>query len=94
MENQIDWSKANLEDYELASKIVKRANRIKGFGKVNAMSLQMDIIAVHISGCELKLKELLDSALADFAHDICGIIHNIDRDNGELLNCFLPRYAK
>ena len=93
MEKQIDWSKASLEDYEVVSKIVKRASNIQGFGKVDGPSLQMDIVATHVSGCKLKLKELLGANLADFAHDICGIIHYIDRTTGELQDCFLPRYA-
>jgi len=90
---RIDWSKASIEDYELAKKIVKRAINIRGFGPVDGTSLQMDIVATHISGCKLKLQELLDAALFDFAHDICGIMHHIDRTTGKLQNCFVPRYA-
>ena len=93
MKTEINWSRASMQDYELAKKIVERTSNIKGFGKVDFMSLQMDIVATHISGCKLRLQELLEAELSDFAHDICGIIHHIDRGNGKLKNCFVPRYA-
>ena len=92
MENQIDWSKASIEDYALVSEIVKRASKIPGF-EIKAKNLEMDIIATHISGCRLKLQELLDSMTGDFLHDICGIVNHIDRNTGQLQECFLPRYS-
>ena len=91
MNKQIDWSKASIQDYKIARDIVKRAN--DELGGVDIMSLQMDIIATHISGCKLKLKELLNANVGDFLHDICGIAGHIDRTTGKLQDCFLPRYA-
>lgn len=93
MEKQIDWSKATIQDYKLAKDIVARANNIQGFGKVDAMSLQMDIVATHISGCKLKLLELLKADAGNFLHDICGIMRHLDRTTGELQDCFVPRYT-
>ncbi len=97
MENQIDWSKASLQDYKLAKKIVKRASdemnsRGVGIG-LDEFSLQMDIIATHINGCKLKLKELLAADTGNFLHDVCGIIRHLDRTTGKLIDCFVPRYA-
>ena len=54
---------------------------------------QMDLTAAHANGCPLDLDKL---ALADdfnFAHDVFGIRRHLDRDTGQLLNCFLPRCA-
>jgi len=94
MAKQIDWSKASIQDYEDANKIVKRAkNEIYILDNIDAMSLQMDIVATHISGCKLKLKELFEAAAGDFLHDVCGIMRHLNRKTGELQDCFLPRYA-
>lgn len=92
MNKQIDWSKASIQDYKTVRAIVKRAN--DELGGVNVMSLQMDIIATHVSGCKLKLGKLLESNMSDFLHDICGIANHINRTTGELQNCFLPRCAE
>ena len=89
----IDWSKATIKDYEFARDIVARANNIKGFGKADVMSLQMDIVATHISGCKLKLQELLSAEVGNFLHDVCGIMRHLDRTTGKLQDCFVPRYA-
>lgn len=88
----IKWNKATIEDYELAGKIARRA--AKELGKnIDYKTIVMDVVAAHISGCRLKLKDLLKADRFNFLHDICGINENLDRETGDLLNCFLPRYA-
>lgn len=87
----IEWNKASKEDYELVAQITKRAN--EAVPDLNRWSLEMDIIATHICGCPLKLTELLEADNGNFFYDILGIRQHIDRDTGELQNCFLPRYA-
>jgi len=57
------------------------------------MDLMMDLEAVHAT-TPLRLADLLAADRENFSHDICGIQCNIDRETGELQNCFLPRYAK
>lgn len=89
----IDWDKASIDDYKLAKKIVDRATKEVCFLEVDPQSLQMDIVAIHISGCKIRLKELLASAKSDFFHDVAGIHRHIDRETGKLMDCFLPRYA-
>lgn len=91
MRKQIDWSKINAVDSELVLKIVERAAIL--IPDVNRGSLQMDIIATHVSGCRIKLQKLLDAKSFDFYHDVCGIMQHINRTTGKLQNCFLPRYA-
>ncbi len=92
---QIDWGKASIEDYKLAKQIVLRAEKeLAEYGGIkDKMSVQMDIVATHISGCKLKMQELLEAKTFDFLHDVCGIMQHIDRTTGKLQNCFLPRYA-
>lgn len=86
----ITWNTSK-EDYLLINKIVDRALSL-GL-KRDKMSLDMDICAAH-EKCPLRLEELLIADVFDFAHDIVGIINNLNRETGELENFFLPRYAK
>lgn len=53
----------------------------------------MDLMAVHEHGCPLKLTELLNAENFDFAHDVFGINHHLNRKSYQLEDCFLPRYA-
>jgi len=90
----VDWGD-NEEDFILQAKIGKRASELVerlGF-KCNQMELMMDIGACHSNGNPLRLADLLESDDANFAHDVFGIRENIDRRNGKLMNCFVPRYS-
>jgi hypothetical protein len=87
----INWKKATICDYEIASKIVKRA--LKRLPGRDFMALEMDIIATHICGCPLDMEKFLRAKDFDFLHDICGINRHLDRKTGKLKDCFLPRCA-
>ena len=87
----IDWAKGTKAEIELASDIAKRAVKLLGSGEV--LTFAMDIQACHTNGCCLKLVDLLIAKNGDFLHDVCGINQHIDRETGELKDCFLPRYA-
>ena len=87
----IDWAKGTKAEIELSSKIAKRAVKLLGRGTV--VMFTMDIQACHTHGCCLKLVDLLRASDGDFLHDVCGINRYMDRDTGELKDCFLPRYA-
>lgn len=54
----------------------------------------MDITAVHLNGNPLRLKELLAADDFNFFHDLYGIREHVDRDTGELKDCFVPLYSK
>jgi len=84
----------SLETMHLISKIAKRAVEFaaKDDDKIDFISLDMDITAAH-NHCPLKLTELLEANEFNFCHDVFGIRNHINRDTGELQNCFLPRYA-
>lgn len=89
----INWniSKQDLEEIELICK--------KGFSEMldvysNVLAMSMDITAVHLNGCPLRLSELRNADDSNFYHDLYGIASNINRETGKLENCFLPRYSR
>ncbi|WP_070988464.1 hypothetical protein [Halofilum ochraceum] len=41
----------------------------------------------------IEWEELLAASDADFIHDVGGILEHMDRDSGELIAGFVPRYA-
>ena len=91
----INWNTTK-EDTEIIAKIAKRTNSmaLKLGYTYDVLSGSMDITATHLNGCPLKLNALLEADDADFAHDTLGIRHHIDRETGQLQNCFDPRYAQ
>ncbi len=58
------------------------------------LELDMDLTACHANGTPLKLLELATASDGDFGHDVFGIHRHLNRETGEIENCFLPRYAK
>lgn len=69
------------------------ARYVREFPSIDLISLAMDITAVHLNGCSLNLDDLLVAELGDFGHDVGGIARFIDRETGQLTECFNPRYA-
>lgn len=84
--------KTTKKDCILIDKIVRRALTNDPLRK-DFSALGMDITAVHANGMPLKLKELLASDELSFFHDVWGIEKHIDRETGQLKDCFLPRFA-
>ena len=80
-----------MEEYRLIARIAKRAREL-GVER-DVVGLNMDICNAHTS-CPLKLEELLEADEANFLHDVCGIVNNLNRVSGVLENCFVPRFAK
>lgn len=56
------------------------------------LSCEMDLTVVHAT-VGLRLDDLIEAEPFNFWHDISGIERHLNRDTGELENCFLPRYA-
>ena len=82
------------KDSDLITQIVDRAITAETTPRViDRLSLTMDLTATHRNGCPLKLKKLLEAKPFDFSHDIYGIMRHLDRETGQLGDCFLPRYA-
>lgn len=93
----ITW-KTSKADSDLISKITARflemMRRIPGgFVVPIAMDVHMDLSATHSNGCPLDLGRLLAAEDDDFAHDVGGIRRHLDRETGELMDCFVPRVA-
>lgn len=61
----------------------------------SVMDLQMDLTLLQLHHPELiNLDKLLAFGEVDFIHDVLGIMRHLNRDTGELGNCFVPRCAK
>jgi len=58
------------------------------------LELQMDLTAVHLNGCPLNFDELAGAEGGDFIHDVSGIQRHLDRETGQLMDCWRPRYAQ
>jgi hypothetical protein len=86
----IDWNKATIEDVLKISKIVKLARSLDP--TLDTLRTQMDLEACH-STCPLDLDRMLTAKQSDLMHDIGGIRRHLDRDTGELRDCFVPRFA-
>jgi hypothetical protein len=78
------------EDQKIIKEIARRAAQEMG---VDFTETEMDITAVHLNGCPLRLQDLLDAPAFHFAHDIRGIGRHLDRRTGALTDFFLPRFA-
>ncbi len=91
MSKMIEWEKLTKEDSLTIYRIAKRA---KGkLSHIDLLSLEMDLSATHLNS-PLRLKDLEIADDFNFMHDICGIMRNINRETGELENCFLPRFSR
>jgi len=86
----IDWNKIDSNSLATIRLIVKRA--VKLDPSINMMELDMDISATHILN-PLNLDDLLLADDDNFYHDVYGISNHIDRDTGNLMDCFVPRYV-
>lgn len=85
------------KDSAIMAKIAARSMaQMKELGvkpKYDGLDLHMDLCAVHLNGCPLRLADFLAADDLNFAHDISGIRLNLDRHTGELKNHFHPRFA-
>lgn len=82
------------EEHALINKIALRADKLPGGrDKPDLMQIMMDITGCHCNACALDLARLLAADDFNFAHDVFGIMAHINRQTGELMNCFMPRFA-
>lgn len=56
-------------------------------------NLLMDLQDCHNNGCKLNLDAMINADDTDLIHDVFGINRHLNRDNGQLEDCFLPRFA-
>lgn len=92
MTKMINWT-VSKTDMKLISRIVKRAvSTAKKRGiELDHRIMDMDLTACHANGTPLDLPKLLASDEFNFSHDVFGIRRHIDRETGELKDCFSPR---
>lgn len=86
----IDWSQVSASDHALILQIARRARR--NGATTEQLSIVMDLSCVHIAS-PLRLQELLDADDFNFNHDVFGICRHLNRETGELEDCFLPRFT-
>jgi hypothetical protein len=84
---------ATKREYELIGKIVDRAWDTVKHGYHERIDFWLDLEVTHSNGCPLDFERLLGFDNGSFYHDIIGIHNNINRTNGKLENCFVPRCA-
>ena len=82
------------EDFYTISEIAHRAKATWPTLGWTVLDFQMDITAVHANGRPLRLAELAAADDFNFAHDVLGIREHLNRETGQLENCFLPRFSK
>ena len=71
--------------------IAKRADEMEILA-VDRLTLKMDLENVN-KKIKMNFKELLKADDIDFIHDIYNIQMFMNRETGELINDFLPRFA-
>lgn len=86
-----ELTKGMIDDMDIIAAIAKRA--VKGDKRYVQIDTMMDISCVHDAE-PLELSNLLKARDTDFWHDIHGISKNLNRESGELENCFSPRFSK
>lgn len=90
----LNW-KVSRDEQDLITTIALRASsKAKRLGlDYSCLDAEMDIKACHNNGCPLDLLGLANADDLNFGHDVFGIARHINRENGHLQNCFVPRYA-
>jgi hypothetical protein len=88
--------KVTRDEAKTIRNIVQRATAVAVEACIDykALDIDMDITACHANGCRLKLEELAKADNFNFSHDIFGIRRHLNRETGQLEDCFLPRFAE
>ena len=88
----IEWKNVTRQAEDGADAVVSRCQRMGLAPRANWMQLLMDVQAVTLH-VRIDFAAWLAADDADFAHDVGGIQNHINRDTGELEDCFVPRFA-
>lgn len=79
-----------VEDYKLISCIAKRMD-LESCIPIKYQTMLMDLNYMARQSSRESLRVLLAFPLNDLEHDVLGIHIHMDRDTGDLQNCFVPR---
>lgn len=87
--------KLSVEDSDAIWRISRRAMKLykKHDEDVEQQEIQMDLTACHNHGCPLDLERMEGADDFNLMHDISGINRHLNREDGSLMNHFLPRFA-
>lgn len=80
------------DELALIGKIVERWEVSEYWHNRKRQTVLMDLCACQNS-CPLNLPALLHADDFNFIHDMVGIERHMNRRNGKLEGCFLPRFA-
>lgn len=92
----VEFAKFTDEERHTVDAIVDRARRAylsAGMEPPTKMDLHMDISAVA-ARTPLRLDDWLEADDFNFTHDVGGIRRHLNRQTGELMDCFVPRFAR
>ena len=76
--------------FDLIAAIGRRLREEVPTVQFDPLSLAMDLTVCQNRG-HVDLQALLDAPYGTFVHDLDGIHNHLDRETGELADCFLPR---
>lgn len=99
MVGQINF-KVSPESLDLIAKVADRFQEMEEFAGVTRRARRerfgiiMDFCANQNSSTPVDLAALLKADNREFVHDAFGIARHINRETGELMDCFLPRFVK
>ena len=82
------------DDVFLIGRIAKRAALLAMDcgNEIEAWQFELCLTESH-ELCPLKLSELFEANDGNFAHDVFGLWQHLDRETGQIKDCFLPRYT-
>lgn len=80
-------------DRDVIARVARRFIKLAGLPSKECLGVQMDLVATHNHGCRLDLTKLQAADDFNLTHDVGGIRRHLDRETGELRNCFWPRCA-
>lgn len=86
----IEFAKFTADEQTAVDRIMERAKRL--LPDIPPLTLRMDLAATH-AHTPLRLEEFAAADAFNFAHDMGGIVGHMDRETGELTDCFVPRFA-
>lgn len=90
----INWSRTTKKEDTLIIAIAKRVEKLLPDPVPSIAQINMYIAATHIYSGPLDLQQLLNSRDTDVIHDVYGMIYNLNKETGKLLNYFRPRCMK
>ena len=88
----IDWGKITKGSMKKINAIARRA--VLENDSTDYLGTVMDLQAAHTHGNPLDLDKLMEFETFDFWHDVNGINRHLNRETGELENCFSPRCSR